>query len=259
MPWAQIISGGAGLLGGLIGGNADSNAAKQLAQYYQQAEGFDKGIYNTAQSNLSPYISTGGNALYSLASLYGLNGAQAGNGANAAYQNYTQTPAYQNNLNQGELGVNRSLAAQGLTLSGAQSKDLANYAQNYASGQFGNYVGQLQSLAGLGQQSSLGLGSLGSSLAGNLNSTLFGQGNALSAGGLGQTQSQLGGIASLLSALTSGGNASASSSFTSSPLGQGASWLSNLANGGVTTASTNPWAAAGGATPTSTNTTSWLQ
>jgi hypothetical protein len=196
MPWAALIAGTASLAGGALGANAQSSAASKEAQALQQALDFQKGVYSTAQTNLSPYISTGTNGLYSLASLFGLgNGPNGqGSGANAAFQTYTNTPAYQFAEQQGLLGANRGLAAAGLTGSGAQAKGLTQYAEGYASQGFNNYVNQLAQLAGLGSSAATSLGGIGTNVGSQFGSTAGGIGAALGAGTYGSTASLLQGI-----------------------------------------------------------------
>lgn len=71
--------------------------------------------------------------------------------------NIQNDPGYAFNLQQGQDAVNKSLAASGLSGSGAAAKALQQYSQNYASGQyqnaFQNYQTQLNNLfnqSGLG-------------------------------------------------------------------------------------------------------------
>ncbi len=221
MPFGLALIGGAGsLASGLLGSNAAGNAASAASQAQQNALNFEKGVYNTAQTNLSPNISTGQNALYSLGSLYGLNGGTASNQANAAFQNYTQTPGYQFPLQQGELAVNRQLASQGLTDSGAQSKDLNNYAQGYASQGFGNYANQLQQLAGMGQNAALGLGGIGSSAGSQVAGSSTALGAANMGGILGQNSALQSSLTNGLTALAQSPTAQSQTSFSGSPIGQ---------------------------------------
>jgi len=201
-----IISGGASLLGGILGGNAQSSAAAQEQQALEQALQFQKGVYGTAQGNLDPFIHTGTGALYSLASLYGLPGApgqpNTGQGAQQAFNNFTQTPAYTFGLGQGELAANRSLAASGLTASGAQAKALTQYGQGYASQGFNGYIGQLAQLAGMGQSAGTSLGNIGMGVGSQIGSTLGGIGAAGAAGTIGSTGSLLNGLGGLSGALS---------------------------------------------------------
>lgn len=211
MPFiaAAGILGGSSVIGsvasGLIGSSASEKAAKQVAAAQQQGLQFQENVFGQEQNNLSPYIGTGQNALYSLASLYGLPGANgappSGNGAANAFQNFTQTPAYQFPLQQGELAANRGLAAQGLTGSGAQAKALTQYGQGYASQGFTNYISQLASLAGLGQSSATALGSAGNAASNNVLASLTNSGNAAAAGTLGAANATNNAIGSGLGAL----------------------------------------------------------
>lgn len=68
MPWAAAagaISGIASAAGSIIGGNEINDAA-------QSAVNWNKKVYTDEQSSLSPWASTGANALYSLSSLLGV-------------------------------------------------------------------------------------------------------------------------------------------------------------------------------------------
>jgi hypothetical protein len=228
-----LIVGGASLAGGLMSSNAQSDAAKKAAALQEQALGFQRQIYGTAQTNLNPYIDTGKGALYSLSSLYGLpGGSGSATGATDAFNNFTNTPAYQFPLEQGLLGARRGLAASGLTGSGAEAKDLNNYAQGYASQGFQGYIDQLAKLAGVGQASAVSLAGQGNQTANLMGNTLTNQGNLLVGGAVGSANSMNQGIGGFLGALgnnnfgTSG--ASGSSFGPSSPFGQGYSALAGL-------------------------------
>lgn len=201
----------AGSIGGaLIGAGAQSSAASKEQQAELDALQFQKGVYGTAQGNLNPFIKTGQNALYSLSSLYGLGGApgqpNTGQGAEQGFLNYTNTPAYQFPLQQGELAANRGLAATGLSGSGAAAKALTQYGQGYASQGFNSYISQLAGLAGLGQTSASSLGGIGTGVGSQVGSSYGQYGAAGAAGTIGSTGSILGGLQGSLGALTTGGN-----------------------------------------------------
>ena len=224
-----LISGGASILGGVLGGNAQSAAAKSAANSAREGLNWTKGVYNTAATNLQPNISTGQNALYSLSSLYGLGGGPNGEGAGAgqAFQDFTQTPAYQFPFQQGQLGANRALAAQGLTGSGAQAKGLTQYGQGFASTQFDNYLQRLQALAESGRGAATSLGGVGSGVSQSVNSGSQFIGNTMGGGILGSSNSMMGGIGGALGAL--GSNDQSKSSFgATSPFGQGVGYLKGL-------------------------------
>jgi hypothetical protein len=67
------------------------------------------------------------------------------------YAQFRESPDYKFALEQGQRATNQSLAARGLSNSGAALKELTNYGQGVASQQLGNYKNQLMSLAGIGQ------------------------------------------------------------------------------------------------------------
>jgi hypothetical protein len=221
MPWvAAAVNAGSSVLGGILGGNGQSAAAKKIADATGAAQQFAQNVYGTEQTNLNPYINTGHNALYSLGSLYGLNGSQpggAGNGAEQAFTNFQNTDAYQFPLQQGELAANRALAAQGLTGSGAQGKALTQYGQGYASQGFNGYIQQLAGLAGMGQTAATNLGSSGNAAAQTNLSGATQTGNAQAAGILGPTNSMLNGLQGAVGAI--GANNPSSTAFGPSSLG----------------------------------------
>jgi hypothetical protein len=207
MPWAVAGLAAASIAGSVIGANAQGSAANQEQQSFLDALRFQEGNYNTAQQNLNPYIKTGDSAIYSLGSLFGLPGApgqpNTGQGAAQGYLNFTQTPAYQFPLQQGELAANRSLAASGLTGSGAAAKALTQYGQGYASQGFNSYISQLAGLAGLGEQGAAALGNVGVGVGTQVGTSAAGYGAAGAAGTIGQANSLTGGIGGLAGLLNS--------------------------------------------------------
>lgn len=239
MPVAAGI-GAAGSLGAAgIGAFSSLTASQQQQQTAQQALQFQQQVYANNQtnvanqqatntSNLSPYSSTGQSALYSLASLYGLptpnNPSGGGAATNAAYQAFTNLPAYQFPLQQGNLALSDQLNAQGLTQSGAQARATQQFGQGLASQYLmSNYVSPLMSLAGSGQSAATTLTNANSNLTSSLAGTnvqsgqqvgtsygnlgtataagTMGAGNALSAGLTGASSNL-----ALYSALANGGS-----------------------------------------------------
>jgi hypothetical protein len=67
------------------------------------------------------------------------------------YGGFYESPGYQFRLDQGVQAMDRSAAARGLLLSGAQNKALTRFGQGIGSEEFGNHVNRLSSIAGLGQ------------------------------------------------------------------------------------------------------------
>lgn len=220
---------GSAVGGGILSSNAASSAANAETGAANSALAYDENVYDKATSELQPYVTTGTNALYSLASLYGLNTGSntSTNTANAeaAYKAYTETPAYQFEYQQGLNSMNRSAAASGLTLSGGQMAALDQYGSNYASTGFSNYVNQLASLANMGQSAVGTASNIGTTTANGVSSALNTAGTASAAGTVGSSNATTAALQSALPFLTG-----SSSSYTS-----GGGLLGSLSNlGGYT-------------------------
>lgn len=240
MPWGPIIQG-LGTVGAAgINYAASQNAASKQAQGLQNSANLQQGILGQTTGNVAPNIATGQSALSSLAGLLGLPG---GNGnAIDAYNAYTKTPAYTFPQQQGMLGVQRSLAAQGLNLSGAGIKDASTFNNGYAATNFNSYLQQLASLAGAGQNASLGLGTIGQGTGSSVGNALAGIGTVNASGVAGGAGAITGGLATLLAQLGnnntgSGGNNQTAYGGPNSALGKFGTWASNGVSNGYNGAS----------------------
>lgn len=76
-----------------MGASAASGAANAQSQSAQNTLGFQEGVYNNTTANLQPYVNIGTNALYSLASLYGLSTPGSTGGATTTTSNSTASSA----------------------------------------------------------------------------------------------------------------------------------------------------------------------
>lgn len=193
------------LIGGLIGqqgataaGNqAFGNAQNRAAQNY---------------STMSPYLDTGAGGASMLSALNGTgflnyyNGAFHGSNANAAGDQQTATnffksspfynpvtkvgedfntsPGYTFRLDQGSKALDRSAAARGMLLSGAQTKALTDYNQGQASQEYQNWLTNYMNayntalggyVGSLGGQAARGAGAAAASI--NADTSAFNVGN----------------------------------------------------------------------------------
>jgi hypothetical protein len=110
--------------------------------------------YQRTQTNLSPYISAGNDALTKINAVN-----------NGDYSGFMNSPDYLAARDQGIQAQDRSAAARGSLYSGGHSADLAAYAGNLATQNLNNYYSRLTGLAALGQNSATGLGSIGNGAA----------------------------------------------------------------------------------------------
>lgn len=135
------------------------------------------------------------------------------------------SPGYQFRLSQGQRSVQNLLASRGGLKSGAAMRALEEFAQGTASQEFGNQVGYLQGLAGIGQNAATAMGNAGlfagSNMASAAQQGILGQGMAMAnrdaqmGNIIGGTLSSIGSLAAL-----SSGQSKSPSGFTSTGGGQ---------------------------------------
>lgn len=96
---------------------------------------------------------------------------RAADQADAMKYFYT-SPDYQFRLSEGQKALDRSAAARGMLLSGAQLKGTERFGQETAAGEYGDYVNRLLAAAGMGQTATgTGAGIMAQAGAGAANST----------------------------------------------------------------------------------------
>jgi hypothetical protein len=183
---AAAVIGGA-VIGAAGSAYAGSKAAGAQRDAAQTASNTQLQMYGQTRTDQAPWRQAGGSAVGALASYYGLPGA------NGQTPDPTQTaandtkliqslPGYQFNFQQGNQAVQRDLAAKGLLDSGAAGKALTQYGQGYAMNASNQYIGGLQSLAGLGQTSAAQTGQIGAYTGAQVGSNQIYAGNAQASG-----------------------------------------------------------------------------
>ena len=182
MTYAAVAITGAGLMAGGMGvqgyfaNKSSKKAAKAqanaMAAYLaQMRQGRDKAI-----SYQQPYEQAGRSGLNLL--------QQYLTGDPTATQNrLEQSPGYQFRLSQGQESIQNLLASRGGLKSGGAMKALEQFAQGTASQEFGNQVGYLQGLAGIGQNAATAMGNAemmaGTNMANASQQGILGQGMAM--------------------------------------------------------------------------------
>lgn len=117
------------------------------------------------------------------------------------YGGYTKTPGYDFRLQQGTDAIEGSAAARGGLFSGNTAKGLAEYGQNYASNEYGNYLNRLTGQAGQGMNAAGMIATSGANTTGQVNNALSGIGNAQAAGAIGGANALTQGIGNALGAM----------------------------------------------------------
>jgi len=139
-------------------------------------------------------------------------------------------PGYQFRLQQGQNSIQNLLASRGGLKSGAAMKSLEEFAQGTASQEFGNQVGYLQGLAGIGQNAATAMSNAelfaGSNMASASQQGILGQGMAMAnrdaqmGNIIGSGMSQIGGSILGMGMQGMGSQAKSPSGFTSTGGGQ---------------------------------------
>lgn len=144
---AVAIIGGAVVAGGATyaSSKSASNAAKKSADANNALQ---TDIYNQNKAALAPYQAAGAPATAAINSLLGLDGDPTK--AQAALKTYYGSTGYDSRLKQGQQSVTAALGNRGLLESGAAQKSLLKFGQDYASNEFGKYLGYLSNQQGVG-------------------------------------------------------------------------------------------------------------
>jgi len=154
---AAAIGLGVAGVGAALGARSSSKAAGKAADtslaVAQQNNALAREIYDQNSATLNPFVDRGneaGNAINSLLGISGGDNPQAD--YNNALENFRSSTGFDFRQQEGNNALNTGYAASGALRSGAAQKSFADYNQNIASNEFGNYIGQL------GNQQNLGLG-----------------------------------------------------------------------------------------------------
>lgn len=175
-----------GYLGGYVSrGNDAGNAINSLLGLGGQNSGGPASVLPQAQQGYQrPLLDFGDNAQYGggLGGYPSFNPNQpqgtvqstpattesAQQDYNKAFENYQNSTGYQFRVNEGNNSINTGYAAAGALRSGAAQKSLANYGQNIASGEFGNYLGYLSNQQGVGLSGASALAGVGQNYVNNV-------------------------------------------------------------------------------------------
>lgn len=144
---------------GVVGASALANkgakkAANAQTQAANQANATQLQIYNQQRADSEPWRQVGLQALDRLGQVYGFKASDGtqGDGLGDPTKWLQMDPGYQFRLKEGQNQLQTSLAARGMSQSGAAVKAAQRYGQDYASGEFNTAWNRLAGLAGVGQQ-----------------------------------------------------------------------------------------------------------
>lgn len=171
---SALVGAGANLVGGIASADAAKEAAQTQAAAADRATELQREMYNKFLEMNKPYYEAGVNALGKIT------------------RGEVQTePGYGFRLGEGMKALERLQASRGNLLSGGAIKGGQRYAQDVASGEYGNAYNRLANLAGLGETATSRAGTMGQ----NYTTAVGGYGqdiaNALAQGRIGRTSSYI--------------------------------------------------------------------
>jgi hypothetical protein len=178
-------------------------ATADINQYYDLGRGASEQWYNRAVTFLQPQLDAGNRALEAENAALGLSGPEA----QAQFQkNYTTSPGYTQLLDERVKTVTANNAKRGLTLSGAQLRQVADEGQKTLSEDYNKYLDRITRSAERGAQTAAGAASMTQATGKDLALGYFGQGGTLanidlqSAAATANTRFSIGDLAGLIGA-----------------------------------------------------------
>lgn len=185
---ASMLAGGLGFMG--------ADAAADQANW---AAGQGVHVRNVNRSDTSPYRQIGIGATNQLARLLGLGNFRIVKDAEgldhyeldpgdprgqqeSAFAEWKRDPGYEWRMSEGIKARDRSAAAKGSLLSGAQRKALDAWGQGLASEEYGNYFNRLAAMAGAGQNAVNQTGNVAASTLGNISNSAISAGQSRQSG-----------------------------------------------------------------------------
>lgn len=180
MSVAAAVVGGS-LASGLLGASASKKAASAQQAAAETATAEQARQFDLMRSDTAPYRQVGEAAIGRLGSLAGLPGYGSVD-PSAILQN---VPGYQFRLSEGQKQLDR-LQSAGRITGGRAIKEALRYGQDYASGEYGNYLEQLFRLSGIVGNAVNTASAMGQNAASNIGQYRLGAGNAAASGYLGQ-------------------------------------------------------------------------
>lgn len=201
------ITAGEAIIGSaIIGGISSANAADTQAEAGQRSIDAQKGMFDTTQKNIAPFVSTGQEYAKTLSDLGKTDYATHQFNANDLKSNLA--PNYDWVRQQGLMAADNAGSAQG-GLAGTNARRSAiDYAEGLAGNAyqqaFSNYNNQrtsifsnLNSIASLGSNAAVGQGNIAAKTGESIGGTLTGIGNVQGAGQMGIGNAITGGLNSL--------------------------------------------------------------
>lgn len=207
MPVGAAVAGGVGILGSVLGSNAQAKAANNASNAQVQAAqlGVDeqRRQFDALQQLMQPFVNAGTGALTGQQDLLGLNGNEA---QQNAINNISNSAEFQTYLDQGQNALRQNASATGGLRGGNTQLALAQFSPQLLNQMITQRYSNLGGLTSLGQNAAAGVGNAGMQSANNIGNLLQQSGSAQAGNYLAQGQANAnmyGGIAKGLGGLGS--------------------------------------------------------
>jgi hypothetical protein len=181
-----------------------SDLSSEYRQNNQASQDALQSAYNQVRTDETPYMNLG------------TQGANGYSNLLSDPSSITSNPGYQFQLNEGLTSLDRSAAAKGLVLSGAQQKAVTNYGQDYASTSYDKALTRYLNAANLGQTATSQVNSAGTTTAANQANSYSNLNNALNSLNSTYTSGMSGANSTYTSGLTAATGQSSTSQTASS-------------------------------------------
>jgi hypothetical protein len=160
------------IVSSLISADATKDATASQEQSAREANALQRYMFDTQRNDTEPYRKAGATALTQIQALL------------KSPNSIRNSADYKFGLGEGVNALENSATARGMTYSGAQTKALQRFGQNYAGTKLDQTFNRLASVAGLGQTGVGQAGAAGGAYANNVGNNLMGVGNAQAANAL---------------------------------------------------------------------------
>lgn len=179
---AAVTAGVVGsLAAGALAAKGSKDAGAAAAAGANNATAEQRRQFDLVNQQQAPWREAGQRGLTALEQLLGTSGQGPAN-----YDQFTNSPGYQFQLQQGTQAAERSAAARGLLGSGNTLAALNEYGQGLAGTTFNQHLNQLQGLAGIGQGATNATSNAAMQTGANVSNNMMQAGNARASGIQGQ-------------------------------------------------------------------------
>lgn len=222
MSWVGIISAVLPLIESAISSQGSKKAANTQANAGSAAANAALSMFNQTRESLYPWMQTGKTDLLKLNELAGFmpDGSYNPNAPLVkpfGLEDFQASPAFNFNLEQGKLAIDKASAARGKFYAPSTLQDIARYSQGLASNEFQNAFSnyntaqksiwdRLYSLQAQGQNAAANTGAFGANASNQIGNALMQAGNAQAAGIVGQSNALNSGLSGMMNAFTTNGS-----------------------------------------------------